>query len=287
MATFPEPRELEEADSPQARPLSSAAAAAASRGRRGSGSSINGSVIVSGRCGHNERMNGVFMELPDLHCGFPAYHDAQRNVFIYRRRDPAVWTIGNRLGAAVLVGSEERAAAGRAGRGIVFAENSEDVSQPYLVTTPWTVAAWGCHPAEEDPKVQVYFRAEGAREAPAPTLLAVRSRLRPAASGSYLPKGVFNNKPLYVRSGDDSPGQERCLFWDGECWCIAADAGATPSACDARSQRREIPGGAGHPDDAVWRGVEVLRGDGSSRIEASLLASLKGRALAVARRFSG
>merc|ERR1712232_101893 len=94
--------------------------------------------------------------------------------------------------------------------------------------------------------------------------------------GSYvlLAGERVNDQVVYFRLEEGSR-PAKYLFWDGERWCVAAVAGAEAGKCDMRSQKREIQG-RNHPDDAVWHGVEVLRG-AVNDIDPELLASLRGR----------
>jgi hypothetical protein len=239
-------------------------------------------IVVSGRSGHNQRLNGVFKELAEDYGSFPAYFDEQKHMFIYRRLDRDSWVISNRLGPAR-----------QSGRGILFAEVEDDASQPYSVTRPWTVTAWGPRPAEVDPNISVFLRPDSGRDAPAPQVLTVRSQIRPELAGVFtlLESKQVNDNVVYSRICDSRQGLEAFIFWDGERWCVDSSLPATSSGKSSsqnnavRSQRRQIAG-RNHPDDAVWLGVEVLRGGGCERIDASLLSSLRGRRAEISKQFA-
>eukprot|EP00929_Paragymnodinium_shiwhaense_P063735 TRINITY_DN31871_c0_g1_i1.p1 TRINITY_DN31871_c0_g1~~TRINITY_DN31871_c0_g1_i1.p1 ORF type:complete len:233 (-),score=43.79 TRINITY_DN31871_c0_g1_i1:238-936(-) len=228
--------------------------------------------------------------------GFPAYHDAQKHMFLYRRREPASWVICNRLGS---------------GRGVltVFAENADDVPKPYLAKQPWTVSAWANRSAEADPDISVYLSSDSGSSAgvatrdgvaaslgaaPPPSQLAVRSKASPEVVGAYmlLSDETFNDHIVYERVAKEQgtaaseqleASERRYIFWDAERWCIGDSIGAPASHCYARSQKRNFAR-RDLPDDAVWQGVEILRGD-CARIHPSLLASLKGRVSSMSKQF--
>eukprot|EP00746_Dinoflagellata_sp_MGD_P037006 gnl/MRDRNA2_/MRDRNA2_188884_c0_seq1.p1 gnl/MRDRNA2_/MRDRNA2_188884_c0~~gnl/MRDRNA2_/MRDRNA2_188884_c0_seq1.p1 ORF type:complete len:485 (+),score=55.03 gnl/MRDRNA2_/MRDRNA2_188884_c0_seq1:166-1455(+) len=106
-------------------------------------------VVVSGRAGHNSRLNGVFTELPMDFTNFPAYFDEVHHKYIYRHPEKPLWIISNRLGPSK-----------RRSRGNVFAQVGDDCVTPYLVKEPWTICAWcGC-PEEVDPSVSVLLQSE-------------------------------------------------------------------------------------------------------------------------------
>jgi len=234
-------------------------------------------VVVSGRSGHNERLNGIFSEMLEDYGGFPAFVDRQKHLFIYRRIGRPMWVISNRLGPAI-----------RNGRGVIFAEAEGDVPEPYLVQGPWVVGAWGSRSREEDPHITVFLRAaDSGVDAPAPPLLAVRSRIDVELAGEFaLVEGALANGHVFYRRAATAELPERFLFWEGECWCIGRSPELRRRDCDAASQRRDIIG-RNHPDDAVWCSVEVLRGGGSKgSVEASLLASLRGRTSMLAKQFA-
>lgn len=235
---------------------------------------VGQTVIVSGRAGHNQRLNGVFAELPEAYGSFPAYADRQQHMFIYRRLDRASWVISNRLGPAI-----------RSGHGTVFAEVADEAPQPYLVRRPWTVSAWGRREAEDDPNISVFLRADGGPGASPPSVLTVRSRLHPDVAGTYVVQQGqrANGCALYLRSGHSSDPQ-KLIFWDGERWCIGQGAALDGSEqCDACAQRRDVCGRK-DPDDAIWPGIEVLRGD-SDVIHATLLAKLRGHTSSMTKLF--
>lgn len=203
----------------------------------------------------------------------PAYFDEQKHMFIYRKLDSPAWVISNRLGPT-----------GRSGRGVIFAEVRDEALKPYEVTNPWIVSAWGSRDAETDPDIQIFLKQETVREGPPPTVLAIRSKTQPELAGSYaLEKELRHNDQLvYLRIADEA-GPQKFLFWDGQCWCIARRLDAPTASCDVRCQRRD-PQGRNHPDNAVWPGLEVLRG-GNNQIDATLLASLRGRSASIAKQF--
>lgn len=231
-------------------------------------------VVVSGRSGHNQRLNGVFTELLEPHGAFPAYMDRRSYTYLYRRPDRASWVISNCLGPAR-----------RLGRGIVFAEVEDDARLPFQVRRPWTVSAWGSHLAEEDPNIRVVLRAGIAREGPPPAVLAIHSTIHPGVAGSYALQGGkhVNGHMVYVRAGSDA-SPDKFLFWEGGCWCIGGATTLRRQECDVCSQQGDATG-RNHPDDAAWSGIDVLRG-GCIHIEASLLATLRGRISAVSKQFS-
>lgn len=239
-------------------------------------------VIVSGRSGHNQRLNGVFKELAEDYGSFPAYFDEQKHMFIYRRLDRPAWVISNRLGPAM-----------QSGRGIPFAEVEDDAPQPYSVTRPWTVKAWGPRVAEVDPNISVFLRPDSIRETLPPKVLTVRSQVRPELAGVFLLSEYkqFLGHAVYSRASEGHQRTETFIYWNGERWCIdsvlpCVTSGEPVSQNNAvRSQRRQIAGG-NHPDDAVWVGVEVLRGGGCDRIDASLLSTLRGRRAEISKQFA-
>jgi len=232
-------------------------------------------LVVSGRCGHNERLNGVYAELFEDYAGYPAYVDKQKHLFIYRRSGSPCWVISNRLGPSI-----------RSGHGIVFAELASDVAEPHLVKGPWVVSGWGQKAPEEDPNITIFPRAaDGGTDAPPPMALSVTSRLRLELIGEYsLVEGrSMNDFGLYRRPKQENQS-ERFIFWDGECWCIAGEPGLSRRECDVVCQKRQVIG-RNHPDDAVWPSVEVLRAS-KGNIDAQLLGMLRGRTSAIAKQFS-
>merc|ERR1719223_1070383 len=80
---------------------------------------VRETVVVSGRSGHNQRINGIYVELPERYESFAAYHDPQKHLYLFRRKDPSSWVIGNRLDGI---------------RGNAFAENHDDVPRPFMTT---------------------------------------------------------------------------------------------------------------------------------------------------------
>eukprot|EP00927_Polykrikos_kofoidii_P022110 TRINITY_DN20713_c0_g1_i1.p1 TRINITY_DN20713_c0_g1~~TRINITY_DN20713_c0_g1_i1.p1 ORF type:complete len:406 (+),score=49.17 TRINITY_DN20713_c0_g1_i1:112-1329(+) len=236
---------------------------------------VRDTVVVSGRSGHNQSINGVYVELPERYESFAAYHDPQKHLYLFRRRNPSSWVIGNRLDGV---------------RGSVFAENHQDVLRPFMTTRPWTITAWGSHVAEEDPNLYVYRAGDdsgGARDggAPPPPVLTVCSQLHREVEGSYvLVEGEqTNGHSMYVRAAEGDYVEAKFLFWSGDRWCIAESIAARSSECDVRSQRRTASG-RNHPDDAVWQGLEVLRGD-HVHLAPKLLAALKGRVSFLSKQF--
>lgn len=228
-------------------------------------------ILVSGRSGHNQRLNGVFVEREEDYDNFPCYFDKQKHMFIYRKsRDGPAWVISNRLGPAA-----------QRGRGVIFAEVRDDAVQPYLVTNPWTVCAWGTRVAEVDPSISISLRAESVREGPPPAVLSVRSKAHEDVVGAYVrSEGErVNEATVYARAAAGS-APAKFLFWDSERWCIAGSTATSAAACDVRSQRREVLA-RNHPDDAVWHGIEVLRGD------AGAIGSMKrGSVRAISQKFT-
>lgn len=271
-------------------------------------------IVVSGRSGHNERMNGVFSELPEDYGGFPAYEDKERRAYIYRRPGAARWVISNRLGPSL-----------RSGRGIVFAEAEGDVPQPFMVQGPWKIGACGNNASEEDSGIVVFLlaRTSGVAAATPPgsavlpslsevpsgatpsaasqgeaagdaaprqsdreELLLVRCRRCPELSGAYaqMPR-LVNGRVLYHRpAADDVP--DSYIFWEGECWCIGKDPEAKRKSCEVASQRREDAGNR-NPEEMAWHGAEVIRAAASSckHVDSSLLSALRGRTSALVRLF--
>jgi len=232
-------------------------------------------VVVSGRSGHNQRLNGIYTELPEAYGDFPAYADHQKHLFIYRRLNRAQWVISNRLGPPL-----------RAGRGVVFAEADDEAPQPYLVRRPWTVHAWAGRPTEQDPNISVFLRAETYRDGPPPAVLTVRSRQHPQTEGTYTMQSgqLVNECVVYARAPEGPSSVSKFLFWDGERWCISGCTADRRKQCDMCSQKREDAGPC-HPDHAVWPGVEVLPGD-AGVIGVNLLATLRGRISSLSKHFN-
>jgi hypothetical protein len=240
-------------------------------------------VVVSGRSGHNQRVNGIFNELPQNYGAFPAFFDNQKHMYLYRRIDQPSWVISNRLGPAP-----------RSGRGIVFAEVEDEAAQPYLVTKHWTISAWGPRSAEIDPNMTVFLRPDFLQNGPPPQTLTVRSEIHPEVVGVFaLEEGrLVRGQVLYSMAGKDPSSCEMHIFWDGERWCIDStlpdDANPKPaslSSCSTVCSQRRANTGRNFPEDAVWTSVEVLRG-ACERIDASLLASLRGKRAELAHSFS-
>jgi len=238
-------------------------------------------VVVSGRSGNNQRVNGLYAQQLDTFCDAPYFCDKQKHLFLYRQMErggAGKWCIGNRLGAGIKGGGSDRK-----GRGILFADNSEDAAAPYACKNHWKVYASTIGDGQEleDPKLTVYLRTEvgysetGGLAAP---LLIIRSEEFPDAVGSYALKDKnmhFGKEAVWVRTSEDE--EQLFLFFANNRWCIAKQLTASPRTCIVMSQKRTAS--TTHecrPDMCIWEDIEVLRGDNSERIPSSLLASLRG-----------
>lgn len=242
-------------------------------------------IVVSGRSGHNQRLNGVFKEMRVPYGNFPAYFDEKKHMYIYRLQNRPAWVISNRLGPT-----------SRRSRGIIFAEVEEDVPEPFLTNSRWTVCAWGDRPAQVDPSMTVFLASEGGSSGGPATILTVMSSAYPKVSGTYTmqPDRSFNGLAIYSRRTDsprtsEKDSSEKHVFWNGDRWCIADRVGAASQECHAVSQRREAE--HCYPEDSAWAGVQVFPaacelGWAKGQADGELLARLRGRTAGLVKQWN-